>query len=94
MNITNLYDYAESSLAVNVPKAKALKAKMICPVHRRKVLFTYDFPKFSIRCFPPSEGMIGIVVLVIVVHSVGSSINFTSQWSTRCISRPSVVQIQ
>ena len=43
MNITELYDYAESSLAVNVPKANALKAKMICPVHRRKVLFTYDY---------------------------------------------------
>lgn len=43
MNIAELYDYAESSLAASVPEAKALKAKMICPVHRRKVLFASDY---------------------------------------------------
>lgn len=38
-----LYEYAETSLAENVPVAKEIKKNMICPIHKRKVLFQYDY---------------------------------------------------
>ena len=38
-----LYDYGETALLASVPKAREIKKNMICPVHRRKILFDYDY---------------------------------------------------
>jgi len=38
-----LYDYAENALAENVPIANEIKKNMPCPVHKRKILFKYDY---------------------------------------------------
>lgn len=38
-----LYEYAENALAENLPIANEIKKNMICPVHKRKILFKYDY---------------------------------------------------
>ena len=43
MNSAELYEYGETALAAAVPEANEIKKKMICPVHKRKILFKYDY---------------------------------------------------
>ena len=51
MDIKDLYEYGETSLAVNVPKAKKLKSTLVCPVHKRKVLFKYDYTQAGTNAY-------------------------------------------
>lgn len=43
MNTAELYEYGETALAEAVPKANAIKKELVCPIHKRKVLFKYDY---------------------------------------------------
>ena len=41
----------ESDLSFSFKEAKAIKAKMLCPKHRRKVLFTADYDDDGVNAY-------------------------------------------
>lgn len=41
----------ESDLSFSIKEAKAIKAKMPCPKHRRKVLFTADYDNDGVNAY-------------------------------------------
>lgn len=41
----------ESDLSFSIKEANAIKAKMLCPKHRRKVLFTADYDDDGVNAY-------------------------------------------
>lgn len=51
MDSAELYEYGETALAENVPVARSFVRKFVCPVHKRKVLVSFDYDEHGTHAY-------------------------------------------